>query len=230
MARYKQYMPDNQTKTQEDAAARIFSAARRLFLEKGLTATTTREIASAAGVTLGLIPYYFKTKDNLAGKIAYDLMERFYSQIDDIGMDSLSSAVKLYVDTLLIYDYQFSVPSYGDFFFELSATTEIMENPSQTARDLTWKIIEEYHLFVTEEENEIYLTALMGAEKQLIKKYLHKELNFTCTQLTDILLSGYFFNIGLSDETIASVIAEGQAFCDTVRREREMQLHNFIFL
>lgn len=229
MARYKQYMPDNHAKTQEDAAARIFTAARRLFLEKGFTATTTREIASAADVTLGLIPYYFKTKDNLAGKIAYDLMERFYAQIYDCRMESLPNAVKLYVDTLLIYEYQFSVPSYGDFFFELNATTDIMENPSRTARDLTWKIIDEYRLSVTEEENEMYLASMMGAEKQLIKKYLHKELNFTCTQLTDILLSGYFFNIGLSDETIASVIAEGQAFCDTVRREREVQLHDLIF-
>jgi len=44
---------------------RIIAAARALFAHKGFEATTTLEIAEAAGVAAGTLFLYAKTKDDL---------------------------------------------------------------------------------------------------------------------------------------------------------------------
>jgi AcrR family transcriptional regulator len=48
-----------------DSRELLLRAALRSFAEKGFDGASTREIASAAGVNHGLIPYYFRTKQKL---------------------------------------------------------------------------------------------------------------------------------------------------------------------
>ena len=52
-------------KSAEDTRTEILNAAMKIFAERGFFKTTLREIADSAGVTHGMIRYYFKTKDNL---------------------------------------------------------------------------------------------------------------------------------------------------------------------
>ena len=49
----------------EGTRERILAAALEIFSEAGFDGTTTRELASRAGVNLGLIKYYFGTKERL---------------------------------------------------------------------------------------------------------------------------------------------------------------------
>jgi len=53
---------------------RIIAAARALFTHKGFEATTTQEIAEAAGVASGTIFTYAKTKDDLLILVFHDEM------------------------------------------------------------------------------------------------------------------------------------------------------------
>ena len=48
-----------------DARERILAAGLEVFSDEGFVGTTTREIATRAGVNLGLIKYYFGSKDAL---------------------------------------------------------------------------------------------------------------------------------------------------------------------
>src|SRR5471030_1303782 len=62
---------------------RIIAAARELFTHKGFEATTSQEIADAAGVAGGTIFTYAKTKDDLLILVFHDEMlavvERAYA-------------------------------------------------------------------------------------------------------------------------------------------------------
>ena len=49
---------------------RILRAARRLFAEKGYDATTTRDIAAAAGIASGTLFNYFRTKEAIVARLA----------------------------------------------------------------------------------------------------------------------------------------------------------------
>ncbi|TFH25283.1 MAG: TetR/AcrR family transcriptional regulator [Myxococcales bacterium] len=51
--------------TRGEARESILVAALQIFSERGFDGTTTREVAAAAGVNLGLITYYFGNKEKL---------------------------------------------------------------------------------------------------------------------------------------------------------------------
>jgi AcrR family transcriptional regulator len=51
------------------ARERLLEAAARLFAERGFNGVSVRDIAAAAKVNLGVIPYYFGTKENLLQEV-----------------------------------------------------------------------------------------------------------------------------------------------------------------
>jgi len=60
-----------------DPGEKIQSAALKLFIGKGITGTTTKEIAKKAGVSEGTIYNYFESKGDLAYKLFVRHMDRF---------------------------------------------------------------------------------------------------------------------------------------------------------
>lgn len=52
-------------KVVEDRREQIIDAAMRVFAQKGFARATNRDIANEAGITTGLIYYYFKSKEDL---------------------------------------------------------------------------------------------------------------------------------------------------------------------
>jgi AcrR family transcriptional regulator len=71
-----------------DPGERIQSAALRLFIKKGITGTTTREIARKAGVSEGTIYNYFESK----GDLAYRLFVRYMDEFRDVLLKETASA------------------------------------------------------------------------------------------------------------------------------------------
>lgn len=65
----------------QDAAlrARFLSEGKRLFAEKGFDSTSTREIAEAAGGNIGLIAYYFGSKEGLLRTIMEEYTQQVYA-------------------------------------------------------------------------------------------------------------------------------------------------------
>lgn len=64
-----------------DPGERIQSAALKLFIKKGITGTTTKEIASKAGVSEGTIYNYFESKGDLAYKLFVRYMDEFRDEL-----------------------------------------------------------------------------------------------------------------------------------------------------
>jgi AcrR family transcriptional regulator len=56
---------------------KILDAARRLFVQQGFSATTTRDIAREAGINLALVNYYYGSKQNLFTTIMIEHMKGF---------------------------------------------------------------------------------------------------------------------------------------------------------
>jgi AcrR family transcriptional regulator len=53
----------------EQTKAEILAAARLIFAERGFTSVSIRDIAKAAGVTHGLVHYYFDTRERLISEV-----------------------------------------------------------------------------------------------------------------------------------------------------------------
>ncbi|MCL2587944.1 MAG: TetR/AcrR family transcriptional regulator [Oscillospiraceae bacterium] len=64
----------------EATREKILEAATILFAEKGLAGTSTKDIAQKAGVSVGLMYHYYKTKDDMFRAIEQEAVE----ELDEI--------------------------------------------------------------------------------------------------------------------------------------------------
>lgn len=75
----------------EDTKTRICNTAIRLFNEKGYENVSLREIAEAAGTTIGNLTYHFAQKELLLESVAQRYQDEFFPKFDE----NLSSTEKL---------------------------------------------------------------------------------------------------------------------------------------
>lgn len=71
----------NISSAKDDMNRQILSATESLIAEIGIQNLSMRKIATQAGIALGTLYLYFKTKDDLLNKLAYDLFDRFHCYV-----------------------------------------------------------------------------------------------------------------------------------------------------
>lgn len=70
-----------QIKTDGSTEEKIKTAARKLFTQKGFSATKTRDIANEAGINLALLNYYFRSKEKLFEIIMLENLGHFFQGV-----------------------------------------------------------------------------------------------------------------------------------------------------
>ena len=73
----------------------ICDVAAKLFVERGFEKTTTRDIASAAGVNTSAIYYYFEDKESILYELLIDIMNNSLRQMRDIEKRDMSLQEKI---------------------------------------------------------------------------------------------------------------------------------------
>ncbi|HEY1970989.1 MAG TPA: CerR family C-terminal domain-containing protein [Pseudonocardia sp.] len=73
----------------DDTRARLIDEALGIFGQRGYAAATTRELASAAGVTLPSLTYYFGGKEGLYIACAEAIVERFRRETEPAAAQAL---------------------------------------------------------------------------------------------------------------------------------------------
>lgn len=72
------------SRPRSDIQPRIIEAARARFLEQGVDGASVRDIARDAGTNVGMIVYYFGTKDKLFLSVIEDVYEGIVSDLEAI--------------------------------------------------------------------------------------------------------------------------------------------------
>lgn len=100
------------TETDEKTLAerKILAAAKEVFMQKGLEATSMSDIAKQAGISRTLLHYYFRTKEKLFREIFRSVVDGFMPQLGKIvrGNASVREKVEKFVDGYI--DLLSSVP------------------------------------------------------------------------------------------------------------------------
>jgi TetR/AcrR family transcriptional regulator len=85
---------------------RIYEAARRVFLQKGLDGARMQEIADEAAINKALLHYYFRTKEKLFEGIFNEVIQRISSGLESTFekdmdvMGRIYAMVDIYIDVL----------------------------------------------------------------------------------------------------------------------------------
>jgi TetR/AcrR family transcriptional regulator len=87
-------------KKDKSTEQKIKEAAREVFLAKGFSGCSTREIAKVSGMNVALVNYYFRSKSQLFQLIFKSAMEDFTNTMEEVfGQDlSLPDKMRILID------------------------------------------------------------------------------------------------------------------------------------
>ncbi len=90
---------------------KIYEAARKVFLLKGMEGARMQEIANEAGMNKALLHYYFRSKDNLFKAVFRDIFTKFFEKVrysllsDDPATEKLDFFIDNYIDMIQANPY-----------------------------------------------------------------------------------------------------------------------------
>jgi len=76
---------------------KIYEAARRIFILKGMEGARMQEIADEAGINKALLHYYFRSKENLFKAVFKDIFSKFFLKVRGELFSDISAQEKLIV-------------------------------------------------------------------------------------------------------------------------------------
>jgi AcrR family transcriptional regulator len=74
---------------------KIYEAARRIFILKGMEGARMQEIADEAGMNKALLHYYFRSKENLFKAVFKDIFTKFFSKVKDTLFSDATTKEKM---------------------------------------------------------------------------------------------------------------------------------------
>jgi AcrR family transcriptional regulator len=92
------------TVTTTDRRGELLSLAARLFAERGLRATTVRDIADAAGILSGSLYHHFDSKESMVDEILRDFLDDLFGQYRTIAAQQLAPRAAL--EAIVVASFQ----------------------------------------------------------------------------------------------------------------------------
>ncbi len=94
MSRYETPEPDTMTQPKKpaDKSRRILAAVRSILAQKGYAGTTINLVAAEAGVSRGLLHYYFKNKEEMLASVIRDNMTLSVNLVTNLLENSTSAS------------------------------------------------------------------------------------------------------------------------------------------
>jgi AcrR family transcriptional regulator len=96
---------------------KIKAAARRVFIAKGFSGCTSREIAKEAGINVALLNYYFCSKGQLFKLVCHAVMEDFMESMVNVFKLEMTLEQKVRIFIEREYDFLSKHPELSQFIF-----------------------------------------------------------------------------------------------------------------
>ncbi len=178
------------TEHHKDTEQLILSAARKVFIEKGLDGARMQEIADEAGINKALLHYYFRSKEKLFSMIFQEEMSKFFPRMvmllssADISIEEkIRGFVNNYISIFLTNPF---LPSFilrelnrdpdnlKDYFIKSGfETNNIKLIYTSLSKQLNMSIIDTKHFMI----NMVSLCIFPFAGRPLIEKIIFFEDN-----------------------------------------------------
>lgn len=191
---------------------KIYNTAKRLYLENGYENTPNTLIAKEAGVNLGLVTYYFKTKDSIASEMLNYNYETLYAHVKKY-LTTDDELLQLITFTKLHFELCRLDQNYDRFMYEMNKF-DLMEKATRDGNL--------YHLYqslvdkndrIDASDKERFcncaVTAAFGASRALTLKQFEQEIDLSKNELFEMFInhSLYFLNIDYNGILLNSLIS-----------------------
>lgn len=203
---------------------KIYNTAKRLYLENGYENTPNTLIAKEAGVNLGLVTYYFKTKDIIASDMLNNNYETLYAHV----LKYLSTSDEL-LQIITFYKLHYKLTDidshYDHFIYEMNKF-DLLEKATRAGNLYTlFRILVEQNDQINASEKNRFcdcaVTASFGVVRALSIKQYEKEISLSKEELFDLCINQMFYSMKIDYNTLLlkSLISSATSTVDRLLEE-----------
>lgn len=145
---------------------KIIDCCKTLFYQKGIHKTSYEEICSAADINRGLIPYYFKSKNNIGTAIYQEFIDNADRLISEVcGADENTR----FICTMAFYfDLMKRDPNLCRFYFEVESNAFWAEYTLQLQYSIIDRLLNFNKISVAPEARRTIACMSEGVEKEIV--------------------------------------------------------------
>jgi AcrR family transcriptional regulator len=216
---------------------KIYNTAKRLYLENGYANTPNTMIAKEAGVNLGLVTYYFKTKDLIASDMLNNNYETLYSHL----LEYLPTDDEL-LQLITFFKLHFKLtgidPNYDRFIYEMNKF-DLLEKATRDGNlyTLYQTLVNQNDQIELSEKDRLCdcaVTASFGVIRALTMKQYEKEIDLTKEELFNQCINQmlYSMKIDYHHLLLKSLISSANCTIDRLLEEYPQlkEVKNYLYV
>lgn len=148
---------------------KIYAVSKRLFYERGVRATSYAQISEAADVNRGLIPYYFKSKANIAIAACIDFTDSIdRAMVEWWGADGFTLPERNIIFETIQFELLNRDPHVLRFYDEVMNDPECHDAMLKIQETVMNEIAAGSHVSVTPEQLRSITCMVNGTEAELV--------------------------------------------------------------
>jgi TetR/AcrR family transcriptional regulator len=177
---------------------KIFDAARKVFLKKGLNGARMQEIADEAKINKALLHYYFRSKEQLF----YAIFQEAFKTMVPFVSDLFNSDSSLEVKISRLSEKYFAILN-NNRYIPLFILNEIQQNPEKVSKLFNLQHIIDWEKLTAQIKAEY---GLMNVEENFIR---HTFINFLSNMIFPFVGRPLLqYNLKMSDEEYENFLKE----------------------
>lgn len=182
---------------------RIYRETKKLFYEQGIKATSYNDICEAAEVNRGLIPYYFKSKNNIAIEVLGEFVDNMEEAVDawwdpkEMVQPERNIMIELLMFRLLAEDERAC-----RFYSEIRADGAFHESTLKIQDDVMRTLAEGSGVKVSDAALRTITSMVEGTETELVQAVYHGYLQEGIEDMVRRDISCCFFLLGADPKTV----------------------------
>lgn len=187
---------------------RIYEVSKQLFYEKGIKETSYNDICEVAEVNRGLIPYYFKSKNNIAIEVLGEFVENMESAVgawwdaEDMVQPERNIMIELLMFRLLSEDERAC-----RFYSEIHSNDAYHESTLAVQTNVMNALAEGSGVEVGEAALRTITAMVEGTEAELVRAVYQGYLEESIEDMVRRDIACCFFLLGADAKTV-------DAWCD----------------
>jgi AcrR family transcriptional regulator len=183
--------------------ARMLKAARKLFSRRGYEVTTMRDVAAAAGTSIGNLYFYFKDKEALLETLLAGTRALTWAGADEaaatVPPGPARLAILMYSNALALLGPDRDLTS---MLLLRGAPPDVTERGMEEYRVRLRAYFREYVPRMGDGERELAITAWTGAARNLLERHLREDLDIAPKLLAEFAVRWNLRGAGFSESDI----------------------------
>lgn len=192
---------------------RILDSCKKLFFEHGLNDTTYKMICTEADINRGLLPYHFKSKDNIAYCIYHEFLQDFESWIDE-EFSETDFVIRFALSSIILYKCIYSNKSFMRFYSDIKSSQYLKPHILSIQVDTIMKISEASSLTIDETSIKTLSCMYYGVERELIYNSFHGYITENVEQISEKDLIFVLSMLNFDSNEIRNIIKQARNLSD----------------